>query len=114
MSWNLHRFALARCAGHGSCHYPVIRRQPWWEGREGSGRRTSSPERRKVYHSSVRPVLVVILGILVAVAGGIWILQGLNVIVSDSFMTGSRTWIVIGAATVVGGLWLSWRGWSRR
>ncbi len=55
-----------------------------------------------------------IVGALIAVAGGIWILQGLNVIISDSFMTGSRIWVVIGAAAVVGGVALSWWGWSRR
>ena len=55
-----------------------------------------------------------ILGVLVALAGTVWILQGLNVIVSSSFMTGSRTWVVIGVAAVVGGGALSWWGWSRR
>jgi len=62
----------------------------------------------------MRPVWITVVGLLVAVAGGIWILQGLNVIVSDSFMTGDRTWVVIGAAAVVGGLSLSWWGWTRR
>ena len=55
-----------------------------------------------------------IVGVLIAAAGAIWILQGLNVIVSDSFMTGSRIWVVIGAVAVVGGVALSWWGWSRR
>lgn len=55
-----------------------------------------------------------IFGALVALAGTVWILQGLNVIVSSSFMTGSRSWVVIGAAAVVGGVALSWWGWSRR
>ena len=55
-----------------------------------------------------------ILGALIAFAGAIWILQGLNVIISDSFMTGSRIWVVIGAVAVVGGVALSWWGWSRR
>jgi hypothetical protein len=55
-----------------------------------------------------------IVGVLIAAAGAIWILQGLNVIISDSFMTGSRIWVVIGAVTVVGGVALSWWGWSRR
>jgi len=62
----------------------------------------------------VRPVLLTIVGALIAVAGAIWILQGLNVIVSESFMTGSRIWVVIGAVTVVGGVALSLFGWSRR
>lgn len=55
-----------------------------------------------------------IVGVLIAAAGAIWILQGLNVIISDSFMTGSRIWVVIGALAVVGGIALSWLGWSRR
>jgi hypothetical protein len=55
-----------------------------------------------------------IVGILIAAAGAIWILQGLNVIISDSFMTGSRIWVAIGAVAVVGGVALSWWGWSRR
>jgi hypothetical protein len=56
----------------------------------------------------------VTFGILVAVAGGVWILQGLGVIVSSSFMTGDRLWVVLGAVAVVGGAALSWWGWSRR
>lgn len=55
-----------------------------------------------------------IVGVLIAVAGAIWMLQGMNVIVSESFMTGSRIWIVIGAAAVLAGGALSWWGWSRR
>jgi hypothetical protein len=55
-----------------------------------------------------------IVGALIAVAGAVWILQGLNVIVSASFMTGSQIWVVIGAVAVLGGTALSWWGWSRR
>ncbi|HUG95348.1 MAG TPA: hypothetical protein VMK30_04325 [Pleomorphomonadaceae bacterium] len=55
-----------------------------------------------------------IVGALIAAAGAVWILQGLNVIISDSFMTGSRIWVVIGAVAVVGGVALSWWAWSRR
>lgn len=55
-----------------------------------------------------------IVGALIAAAGAIWILQGLNVIISASFMTGSRIWVVIGAVAVVGGVALSGWGWSRR
>ncbi len=55
-----------------------------------------------------------IVGALIAVAGTIWILQGLNVIVSASFMTGSQIWVVIGAVAVLCGTALSWWGWSRR
>jgi len=80
---------------------------------KGSGRRTSGPDRPRVYHPRVRTRIAVIVGILLAIAGTIWILQGLNVIVSESFMTGSRTWVIVGAATVVCGGLLSWWGWTR-
>ncbi|MGH2580890.1 MAG: hypothetical protein ACRDGP_08610 [Actinomycetota bacterium] len=62
----------------------------------------------------MRPVAMTIVGALIALAGAIWILQGTNVIVSGSFMTGSQIWVVIGAVAVVGGVALSWVGWSRR
>ena len=62
----------------------------------------------------MRPVLIVILGVLLAVAGAVWILQGLNIIVSSSFMTGDRLWVVLGAVAVVGGVALSRWGWTRR
>ncbi|MGH2482955.1 MAG: hypothetical protein ACRDE9_00685 [Candidatus Limnocylindria bacterium] len=62
----------------------------------------------------MRPVPMTIVGVLIAAVGAIWILQGLNVIILDSFMTGSRIWVVIGAVAVVGGVALSWWGWSRR
>ena len=62
----------------------------------------------------VRTAIALIMGILLALAGVVWILQGLGVIVSSSFMTGDRTWVVLGAVAVVGGAALSWWGWSRR
>jgi len=46
-----------------------------------------------------------VLGVLVALAGAVWIAQGLNLPVAPgSFMTGDRTWIVLGAIAVVGGI----------
>ena len=48
-----------------------------------------------------------------AVAGAVWMLQGLNVI-QYGFMSGDRTWVVLGAVALVAGLGLSWWGWSRR
>ena len=62
----------------------------------------------------MRTAIPVIIGVLVALAGAVWILQGLGVIVSSSFMTNDRTWVVLGAIAVVGGAALSWWGWSRR
>ena len=72
------------------------------------------PDHQRVYHQSVRRAIPTILGVLLALAGVIWMLQGLGVIVSSSFMTGDRLWVVLGAIAVVAGGALSWWGWSRR
>jgi hypothetical protein len=49
-------------------------------------------------------------GVVLLLVGVVWLLQGLGVIVSpESFMTGSRTWVVIGAIAVLGGVALLWR-----
>lgn len=52
----------------------------------------------------------VVLGALVALAGLVWIAQGLKLpFAPGSFMTGDRTWIVLGAvAVVVGGSLVGW------
>ena len=52
-----------------------------------------------------------IIGVLAMLAGAVWTLQGLGVI-PGSFMSSNLTWVVIGLATVVGGLGLV--AWSRR
>ena len=56
---------------------------------------------------------LLIVGVLVAVAGTVWMLQGLNVI-QYGFMAGNRTWVVLGAVALVAGLGLSWWAWTRR
>ena len=57
-------------------------------------------------------VLLIIVGLVVAAGGVVWILQGLNIAFAPhSFMTGSRIWVLFGALAVVGGLSLSW--WAR-
>ena len=46
-----------------------------------------------------------VLGVLAILAGLVWIAQGLNLpFAPRSFMTTDRTWIVIGALAVVGGV----------
>jgi hypothetical protein len=46
-----------------------------------------------------------VLGVMVALGGAAWIAQGLNLpFAPGSFMTGDRTWIVLGAIAVVGGV----------
>ncbi|HEX7173537.1 MAG TPA: hypothetical protein VF365_13135 [Candidatus Limnocylindria bacterium] len=60
----------------------------------------------------MRPALLV-LGVLLVVGGAVWIAQGLNLpFAPRSFMTADRTWILIGAVTVVAGAVLV--GWARR
>jgi len=59
------------------------------------------------------------LGILLALAGGLWMLQGLGIVnwPADSFMLADRQWAINGAITMIVGLglaWLSRRGRPRR
>lgn len=44
-----------------------------------------------------------IVGVLLVLMGGVWILQGINVL-PGSFMTGQTKWAVIGAVTAVIGI----------
>jgi hypothetical protein len=52
-------------------------------------------------------------GIVLLIAGTVWLLQGLDVsFAPQSFMTGSVTWVLIGGAAIVAGVGLIWS--SRR
>ena len=54
-------------------------------------------------------------GLVIAFMGAVWMLQGLDSqFAPQSFMTGSRIWIVIGALALVGGLALIRQSWTRR
>ena len=46
---------------------------------------------------------MIIAGVLLVLMGGVWILQGINVL-PGSFMTGQTKWAVIGAITVLVGI----------
>ncbi len=48
-------------------------------------------------------IVLVFLGVLVALAGIVWTLQGVGLILG-SFMSNNPTWIGIGAATAIVGL----------
>jgi drug/metabolite transporter superfamily protein YnfA len=48
-------------------------------------------------------ISMTIIGILLVLMGGVWILQGINVL-PGSFMTGQTKWAVIGAVTAVIGI----------
>lgn len=54
-----------------------------------------------------------IIGILLILAGGVWVLQGVNIL-PGSFMTGDPQWAVNGAITIVIGIGLILFGRSRR
>lgn len=61
----------------------------------------------------MRPMRIV-AGALIALAGGVWVLQGLNVAFAPrSFMTAQPVWIVIGLLAVVAGVALAASGWRR-
>ena len=56
---------------------------------------------------------VSVTGILLVLAGLVWIAQGLNMpFAPQSFMTADRAWIFIGAVTAAVGALLF--GWARR
>lgn len=61
-------------------------------------------------------MLRIALGVVLVLAGTIWILQGLNVAFApESFMTGDRAWSWGGAIAVVVGVGLVWWGiWTQR
>jgi len=52
-----------------------------------------------------------VVGVLAVLLGGVWVLQGLNVL-PGSFMTGDLRWALYGAVLALGGLALI--VWSRR
>ncbi len=52
-------------------------------------------------------------GVLLVIAGTIWILQGLDVAFApESFMTDNRMWVLWGSVAVASGIVMLW--WSRR
>lgn len=55
----------------------------------------------------------IVLGIVLALAGVVWTLQGLGV-VGGSVMTGATIWAVIGPVTTVVGLVVAVTGFRRR
>lgn len=59
-------------------------------------------------------ILGIVIGLLGAAAGIVWIAQGLNLpIAPRSFMTSDRTWFVIGLLTAFAGIWLAAWSWRR-
>jgi uncharacterized membrane protein len=54
---------------------------------------------------TVLTVVLSVIGVLFILMGGVWILQGINVL-PGSFMTGQTQWAVYGAITVIAGIGL--------
>ena len=54
--------------------------------------------------------VALVLGVLLILAGGLWALQGLGIVMwpADSFMLARRQWAVYGGLTVIAGLALVW------
>ncbi|MCC7352855.1 MAG: hypothetical protein IT330_03785 [Anaerolineae bacterium] len=50
-------------------------------------------------------IILSIIGVLLALAGAIWFLQGINVL-PGSFMTGRTEWAIYGALAVIAGVGL--------
>jgi hypothetical protein len=57
--------------------------------------------------------LYIVLGILLVLVGGVWTLQGLNVL-GGSVMSGVTLWAIVGPIVLILGLWVLWRGLRRR
>jgi cytochrome bd-type quinol oxidase subunit 2 len=63
----------------------------------------------------MKQVALIVLGVLVALAGGVWTLQGLGYI-GGSFMSGATLWAIIGPLVLLAGLviiYLALRGRRR-
>jgi len=54
-----------------------------------------------------RPTARLALGVILALLGGLWILQGLDVLGQDGGMNGQGEWTLIGAVALVTGLALA-------
>ena len=57
--------------------------------------------------------LYIVLGVLLVLVGGVWTLQGLDVM-GGSAMSGVTTWAIVGPIVVIVGLLVLWRGVRRR
>jgi hypothetical protein len=61
----------------------------------------------------VRRSLFLGLGVVLAVVGVLWTLQGLDLLGQSGGMNGQRTWAVIGPVTALAGLALAVIGYRR-
>ena len=59
-------------------------------------------------------IVILAIGIVLALFGLIWALQGFGVHIGDGFMVGNPTWAVIGPITVLVGIGIAVYGARRR
>jgi len=57
-----------------------------------------------------RWIFLVVLGVLLTIAGIVWILQGLNLLGQSGGMNGQHVWALIGVICVLAGLGLAAAG----
>lgn len=57
-----------------------------------------------------RWIVLVVVGVLLAIAGVVWILQGLNLLGQSGGMNGQHIWAIIGAICLLAGLGLATAG----
>jgi len=59
-------------------------------------------------------IVGIVVGVVLGLMGLVWTLQGLNsTLVPQSFMTGSRTWVVVGLIALAFGSALALWSWRR-
>ena len=58
-------------------------------------------------------IALTVLGVLLILAGGVWFLQGINIL-PGSFMTGQIQWAIYGALAVIAGVALIMFGNRRK
>jgi hypothetical protein len=63
--------------------------------------------------NSIIKTILIIFSVLLILAGGIWILQGVNIL-PGSFMTGNPQWAVNGTITVLVGAGLFWFAFRKK
>jgi LPXTG-motif cell wall-anchored protein len=59
-------------------------------------------------------LLLRVIGVFLVLIGGVWLVQGLGVVSTGSFMDGQSVWAVIGGACMAGGLVVLSRSRRRR
>jgi hypothetical protein len=96
--------------GGGKAAGAALRRLDWREYTRTFQARKRLVMGRSGYAEAAMRKAAIVLGALLAVAGLVWIAQGLNMpFAPRSFMTSDRSWIIFGAvAVVIGGATVSW------